>query len=338
MNSLLLFWIFIGTLVGNVSAEIPLDPVPAPIPEINQIQPLMDKKKWPEAIERLKAWQLTASDPFEPGMLLAKAWLLSGERQKSLEQLHKLLALVPNKKKTLVEEQIKITSRMFMTNKAYQTYRDGVDLLISGRSRLAQDRFRSALDQEKENELVLFRLGQSLILEGDYDQGRKFLEEARRLNPLDYSVKAWMGRAAFLSGRLVQAQQELEEGLKQAPALEELVCWSAETWSVLGKKAKAVEFLRAHTDRHPLDLMALATLVRLEFAEVPEKTSVQRWMEIRKLVQLTMSRMDSTEQVETNRYLGEEGIGFKKADELKKELVTLLERIDGKVEESKTQN
>lgn len=321
-------------MATTVWAQVPMvDPVP--VAELDQIKVLIEKKKYPEAIDRLKIWQATGADQFQSGLLLSKVYVYSGDRERALDVLHKLKNLETGKRKSEIDQQIDIISKLFITNKTFQIYRDGVDLMITGRPRLAQDRFRTALEVEKNNVLIWLRLGQAWVLEGGYDPGRKALENALKIHPADSLALAWLGRASFLAGKFVQAEQELSESFRISPDLEEAVCWLSEVWSVLGKKNKAIDLLRKYTERHSFRLMAHTTLIRFEFADAEE--NLDRLVTLRKQIQIVVSRMTSRDESDLFRYGGEQGIGFKKIDELKKELFVLLERIDAKLAASKTE-
>ena len=118
--------------------------------------------------------------------------------------------------------------------------------------RAARDKFEKSLEQEPANVESLIRLGQCLVLEGDYDSAsERGLRLARRLNPYEPEVQLWLGPTSHQRGELGEALEQLRTAYQDQPTSEVASIWLAETLVALGSRDQALQLLKDNVKQRP---------------------------------------------------------------------------------------
>ena len=293
--------------------------------EAETAKSLMTKKKWPEAIELLKK-----EAQYDPGNVelvsdLAKALLFSGRREESLDTLRKAAAKQGKEKRELLLKRARISSRTFLTNTTFQIYQDGLNLLWAKRFKPARERFEKVLETEPDNAEILTRLGQCLLLEGDFQRAIERLEVARKLTDQEPEVRLWLGRALHHKGLMKEALAELSSVQKEIPDSEKAVDWLADTHFAVGQKSQAIRILEQDLKIHPLHVSGLVALAKFKYSL--NGRDIQQVWSVRKDLQVAQSRLEKYSTL-PRKIDSDFGLYYKNADETALEIKNLLAKVD----------
>jgi tetratricopeptide (TPR) repeat protein len=258
--------------------------------EIGEASQLLKAKKWAEAAILLRS-SLRKSWSTPVAIDLARALVFSGRREEALTVLGQALGheRSTQSRRSLIQKS-RVLSRVFLTNATFQIHQDGVNLMMARKYRAAREKFEKVLEQDTANVESLIRLGQCLVLEGDYDSASERLRLARRLNPYESEVQLWLGRALYQRGELGEALEELKAAYQDQPTSEVASIWLAETWVALGNRDQALRLLHDNVTVRPDNVGAIVALARLRLNATSPHDSHAAW-ESRKELQLALSRL-----------------------------------------------
>jgi cytochrome c-type biogenesis protein CcmH/NrfG len=177
---------------------------------------------------------------------------------------------------------------MFLTNKTFQLYQDGLNFVLAQKPHDAKEQFEKALEQEPDNVEILTRVAQCLTLEQDYDSAAEHLRYARRLNPYQPEIKLWLGRALHQRGEIPLAAQELAKAHQELPASEAAAVWYAEILIARAQKNLAIQILEEHLKKKPLHVVALVLLAKTKMSAGSDSQTL--WS-ARQDLQVALSRL-----------------------------------------------
>ncbi len=294
---------------------------------------LMARKKWDEAVIALRKLQRSEPDSLELTIDLSKALTYSGRREEALSLLSHSANRLRGSSKGSLTRRGKVLSRIFLTQTTQQLYQDGVAQAIGKKYRGARERFEKALEQEPDNVEILIRMGQCLLLEGDADSAAERLKLARKLNPYEPEIRLWLGKALRDRGELPVAIEELRLAQTQLADSELAPAWYAEALAQSGQKASAVSLLERDIREHPFHLLGLVTLARLRLQTGAfDKIESRTLWDVRKNLQVAMSRIDQYQGPESPMSEGELGLDLRDSKTLKAEVESLLERVESRID------
>jgi tetratricopeptide (TPR) repeat protein len=256
----------------------------------SQVKDWMAKHRWEEAIPALRLLEKSETDLLPIRLSLATALTYIGHREEALGVLLRSYYESKGPEKNFLRRRVQVLSRLFLTNKTFQAYQDGLNLLMSQKYRSARERFEKALSEEPDNIEILIRLGQSLILDNNISQSIPMLRAAKRFNPLEPEVRLWLGRAIFLNQGGSESFTELRAAHFELKGSELAAVWYAEALFSSGQLNSAIRVLDADLKDHPFHVLSLITVAKLRMALGRSDTSLL-WA-ARKDLQLAMSRLD----------------------------------------------
>jgi tetratricopeptide (TPR) repeat protein len=264
---------------------------------------------------------------------LATALTYLGRREEALDTLNKATQWAKGSEREALVRRVRVLTRLFLTNKIFQFYQDGLNFILTKKYRSARERFELALAEEPENVEILIRLGQSLILDGDFKGGIDPLALAKKLNPFEPEVSLWLGRAYLKQGSLAEAVSELRianEGIKGS---EQAPLWLAESLFASGQLVSAIRILERDAKAFPFHLLSLvsAAKYRLQGSHLDYSTL---W-NIRKSLQSALSRLNKYPTASEEAGQGDSTLGVNRSpSELKSEIQRLLQQVDGRLSEA----
>jgi len=316
--------------------ELP-DPSPQNITEgsYGRAVLLMQKKDWGEATIILK--RIVDQDPadFKSVDALARTLTFLRRREEALALLNRTQIKFPNPKWV---ERIRVVSRMFLRSDNFQRYQNALELMQLDKKTKALDRLKIVQQSEPHNVVVLLRLAQCQIKEGQADVAWEYLETAKKLNPFEPEIALWLGRALSIRGEQEKALKELRFALANLKNSELAPVWIAEAISSMGKKAEALKFLKDHLNQHPLHILAL--LKQADIQTSGRKNSEEVLWEARISLQLAVSRMKDYEKVnagQENRFESELGFQLETVAEIKKKVQNRLLAVERRINQAKRQ-
>lgn len=294
---------------------------------------LLKQHKWEEAAIILHS-VLKKSPDFFPGAIeLARALIYLGRREEALTLLSQTAAKQPANRKSAFLARSRVLSRMFLTQKTFQVYQDGINLLQQEKYRSARERFEKALEVEPDNVEILTRIGECLVLDGDYDSAAERLRLAKRLNPYEPEISLWLGRALHQRGELGQAVGELKFAYDGLSGSERAPIWYAEALLSAGNRKAAIQVLESDGDEQPNHLIGIVTLARIR-TELFRDGADSLW-NARKDLQVALSRLPQYAAGGATRSESELGVELRQpADGLKAEINALLTQLDGRLRDS----
>jgi tetratricopeptide (TPR) repeat protein len=228
---------------------------------------------------------------------------------------------------------MEVIHRLFLTNKTYQEYQEGVNLLIGRKYSSAREKFEKALVEEPDNGEILLRAGQSALLDNNTKEALKYLRTTRKLNPYCLDTRLWLGRALHLSGAPQLALGEFQDVHKGMPKSEWATVWLAETLSSLGQTNYALILLENDIKQRPLHVTSLITNAKLRF-QIKSQSSDNLWT-ARKNLQLALSRLEAYYKLDPMETEGALWIDQRKpVADLRSELHRLLQATQLKLNET----
>jgi predicted Zn-dependent protease len=260
-------------------------------------------------------------------MELARALIYLKRREEALSLLVASAALQHGSRQKALISRVRVLSRLFLLQRTFQMYQDGLNALQAGKYRPARELFEKALQAEPDNIEILIRIGQCMIFEGDYDSAVERLRLAKRLNPYEPEIRLWLGQAMKERGELEEALTELkfaQEGLGNSARSP---LWYAEALLVSGNPRDAVLVLERDEKAHPFHLINILALVRARM-QLFRNGGDSLWS-ARKNLQAALSRLPQDGTGNELRFESELGIELRKPTaELKTEITSLLAQLD----------
>jgi tetratricopeptide (TPR) repeat protein len=259
--------------------------------------------------------------------------MYSGRREEALNVLSQASERRDKGTRATMTRRLRLLSRLFISNAVFQTYQDGVNLMVAKKYRAARDKFDQALEQEPDNVEVLTRLGQALSLDQKYDSSVERLRLARRLNPYEPEIRLWLGHAMHQRGELDEALVELKAAHQDLKDSELAAIWYAEALSASGSKPMALQILEESVRSKPGHLSALLAAAQMRIGN----DSRSLWS-ARKELQLVQSRVGEYPGAETHRLLDRLGVELRiPSEEIREHAEKLLQQVDDKLEKMKAQ-
>lgn len=229
---------------------------------------LLKKRRWPEAVEVLRASGSGAERQTSGALFaLSSALVYQGKVGEALKELFAGAGLASGDLRRQLISRIGIVSRLFQRNTTFQSYSEGLDLLSNGKWAAARDKLEQARQQEPENCEILTRLGQAHLLNGDADSAAERLREVRSLNPLLAAPRLWLARALHQRGETLPALNEFREVLPLLEGSEMGPIWYAEALVSAQMRPEAIVMLEETLKRQPYLLRAYLELARLRLRE-----------------------------------------------------------------------
>jgi len=249
----------------------------------------IQKRKWNDAIQILRPLFKAEPHSISIAVDLATALAHVGEREEALNLLTPLVERVKGNQRLALLRRIRALSCLFLTNKTFQVFQDGMNLFLMKKYRSSRERFEKALSVERDNIEVVIRLGQSLVLDSMPEKAMEYFKTALRLNPYELEAKLWLGRILYLKGNSTNAVSELRGAFDQLAGSELASVWLAEALNASGQVNAALRILDHDIKTSPLHVMSLLTAARLR-VQTPHANSQVLWL-ARKNTQLAMSRL-----------------------------------------------
>lgn len=291
------------------------------------------RRDWEQSAELLRRILKNTRGVPELVLELAKSLLYSGRREEALNALRDAATRERGQSRVDLLKKADLYSRIFLTNDAYQTYQNGLNLLVMRRHKDARERFEAARRLEPNHIEVLIRAGQGYLLEGDFVTAIERLEQARKLNPNEPEARLWLGRALHQRGRLTEALDELRAVTTvQRPLSELAALWFAEALVDAGEKTAAIQFLEKDVKGEPFHLQPLVMLAKLRYQAVGRDPAAL--MGVRKDLQIALSRAEqyaSSEGVRLSRSDGPLTVDLRDPVALKTEIQSLFQRVEGRL-------
>lgn len=307
---------------------------------LSEVRELLANRKWNEAVPLLRVFLKTFPNSVPATLGLATALTHLGRREEALDILIKATSWAKGSQREVFVRRIRVLTRLFLTNKIFQLYQDGLNFVFTKKYRSARERFELALTDEPENVEILIRLGQSLILDGDFKRGLEPLTAAKKLNPFEPEVSLWLGRALLQQGSFSDAVIELRianEGLKDS---EQAPIWLAESLLASGQLVSAIRILDHDVKVSPFHLLSLVSAAKYRL-QAPH-IEYPALLTARKSLQLALSRLSKYPpnpegSGETFGMLPESSLGLNRSPpELKGEIQRLLQQVESRFNEMST--
>lgn len=216
-----------------------LDPLPHAQQEDAVL--LMKEKKWDEALLKLRAVVKENPNDLSAQIRLSHVLLQMGRREEALSNLAQRLRLISlnprsrekthlkfESEKKLLQRQIRVISRLFLSNETFQVYQSGVQQIQLKKYSSAREKLEKAFQAEPDQFDVLIRLAQLDVIDQNYDRASERLKAAHRMNPEEPIARLWLARALFERGERSEALTEFREVAFDLRGNELLVLWWAE--------------------------------------------------------------------------------------------------------------
>jgi thioredoxin-like negative regulator of GroEL len=300
--------------------------------DYQEARALLERRKWAEAAIILKSVLDKDPDYTPAAIQLAEALFYSNRREEGLSILAQMIGHEKGARREALIRRLGVLSRSFLSNTNFQAYQDGVNLLLARKYSLAHDRMDRVLRDEPANVEILVRLGESLVLDGDWDSAAERLKLARKLNPFEPETRLWLGRAMHERGELSESLEELKQAHNDLPSSELASAWLADALASSGQRDLAGAVLDQDLARYPLHVQSLLRLAELKIGGPHASRAVL--MEARKLLQLAESRLGAYLAPGTSSFESELGLDLRKnEEELKTEIQKLFQRVEGRLDE-----
>ncbi len=333
-------WAYGAILAQAETAE----PLPSVIPigggghEItySSAKQLLEKRKWPEAISILRT--LFKSEPISVPVItsLAMALTYAGNREEALAILNRGAQTIQGDRRKYLIRRIRVLSCLFLTNKTFQIYQDGLNLMMGKKYRAAKERFEKAIVDEPDNVEILTRLGQSFVMDSDPGAAVRNFQFAFKLNEFQPEVRLWLGRALLQQNKFNEAIRELTAANNALHGSELAPLWLAEGLSQGGQVNLAIRLLDNDAKQWPVHVLSLLSLSKLR-SQAFHADPQSLWL-ARKDLQLALSRLDQYAASDLGRYSGDLVIDTSKpVSEIKSEIQRLLQLIDNRISQTSDQ-
>jgi len=302
---------------GVERSELNENREPDPSPQVDlpahsdyaEAKALLNQHKWEEGAIVLRTVLKKSPEFFPAAMDLARALAYQGRREEALTLLGQTAARQSGARKLAVTIRVGVLARMFLAQKDFQIYQEGLNLLAQRKYRPALERFEKALGTEPDNVEILTRIGECLVLDGDFDSAAERLRLAKRLDPYEPEVSLWLGRALHQRGELKDAVAELKLAYVGLPTSERAPIWYSEALLSAGNRKAAVQVLESDAQSQPFHLSGILTLARMR-TEVFHDGSDTLWS-ARKDLQVALSRLPEYSATEFSHSESELGVELK---------------------------
>ena len=262
----------------------------------------------------------------------------SGQRAQAIQTLlNGVRTAKPPQRKLLIQKS-RVLARIFLTNKTFQLYQDGLNSLNAKKYRAAREKFEKALSEESDNSEVLFRLGQSLIFDGEAEAAVKYLKMAKSISPYESEVGLWLGRALFLKGDFKEAQAELGPAWGELKKTEMATLWFSETLVQLGQGGQALRLLENDAKTSPFHLQSLILAASLRLQHGSEDP--QNLILAQKNIKLASTRLEDPGFQKFKNELRDPDLGVslqKSKQDLSEEIQKLTKQIQDRLTVSSAQ-
>jgi tetratricopeptide (TPR) repeat protein len=309
-------------------------PEPEPQPQIlmalgseyEEARDLLKNRKWVEAAIVLR--RVHKKDPrlILAAVDLARALAYLGRREEALSVLSQAAGRERGEKQRALIRKLRVISRQFLENSSFQLFQEGVSFLGARKYRVARERFEKALMAEPDNVEILIRVGQCLVMDGDFDSASERLRLAKKLNPYEPEIHLWLGRALHNKGELSDAIKELKEASAIMGASETAPVWLAEALDSSGQRSAAIQVLEQDLRTQPMHVLSLLALARLRYLAPPREH--QNLWSAKKELQIALSRFEK--YVDSIHVVidGELGIERQEPAHVKAEILGLLQKVE----------
>lgn len=288
------------------------------------------QKKWNEAVISLRKIHQSHPESFEVALEFSKALIYLGRREESVSILQQLILKSTGSVRAQATRRARVMARLFLTQPVSQIYQDGLLLANQRKYKPAREKFLKAMDSEPDNAEILLRLGQCLYLDGDVDSASERLKTAKKLSPYEPQIRLWLGRVLLDRGELDAAVQEMKSAYEELPRSELATVWYAAGLAKSGKVEDAVRVLEADVKKNPMHLHSLVSSARTLLSSTPTSESHKIW-EIRKKLQVALSRMDEYVRSDPDGSEGELGLDLRDPERLRSEVDLMFETVEARL-------
>ncbi len=300
-------------------------------PNWSDAKQLIKKEKWNEAANVLRV--LNLQNPRDASVVdaLSAVLIRIGNRASAVQVLLQFSEKLNSKEKQRMISRSQILSRTFISNAWFERYQEGLNALLGKKYRNAQEKFERVLAEDPQNCEVLIKLGQCLILEGEFDAALQRLSLAKSINPTDSEAILWLGKAYLSRGNSKDALRELRSLDPEMRRTEIAVLATAEAQSLAGQHGLALRTLQLDLDEHPLHVRALVFSAKIKLQTA--RTDLDALWSARKDLQLAWSRVENYDSDETpDREFGL--VTRRSAEDLKSEIQKLLQLVQTRIDET----
>lgn len=330
--SIILVGIFLPSLVIFVSADEE--------PASSAVQQLLERRQWSEAVAALRDFVQKSGKSVETVMGLATALMHTGAREEALANLVEGTQRFKGADRTYFIQKVRLYSRLFLTNKTFQVYQDGLNLVASKKYRPARERFEKALVEEPDNVEILIRLGQVSILDADPERAVHWMRSAYKLNPFQPEIQLWLGRALVQIGKTKEGLAELTVAYRSLKSSEISSLWLSEALVQTGQSGAAIRLLESDVAQWPLHILGLISLAKLRL-QGPHSDATLLWA-ARKDLQLAFSRLEEYSArdagVDSSGNLVDLGVDLSRpTPEIKGEIQRLLQQVENRLSQASDQ-
>jgi tetratricopeptide (TPR) repeat protein len=291
-----------------------------------------DEKKWERAVIVYRG-QLKHDPKSSDALIgLATALAYTGKRESALDLLIHASTNAKGDSKRMLTQKIHLISRVFLTNKTFQYYQDGLNLIRAQKYRVARESFEKALAEEPNNVEVLLRYGQSQFLTEDYKDAKLQFERAKKLNPLEPIIRLWLGRTNYQLGEFHSALSELKTAHAESPQSEMAAIWLAEALFASGQVHPAIRVLDRDLKGEPrhFSSLVLAARLKLQLAHWEKSMVGMLRRDLQSVLELPSSSFGS----EVPQLEKELSLDMRKSElEIKAEIQKLLPQLKIRTEE-----
>ncbi len=198
----------VSTAFGNEPTPWPQVDVP-PVSDYTEARQLLVKKKWEEASIVLRS-VVKKNPTFTPAAVdLARALTYAGRREEALGVLGRAALTEKGTSKARLIRRVHAISKLFLTEKTFELYQDGINFMALRHCPKAMERFEKALEFEPDNVEILAELAKCQLVGKDYDSASERLKFANRLDPFEPELQYLLAQALMQRGELSEAVKEL---------------------------------------------------------------------------------------------------------------------------------
>ena len=328
MVSLILYLFGMVPTVGELTLSVPyanaqtvirdskdgsqLDPVPVPQGVTSQgllaeARAKVAEKKWAEAVVLFRSHLGNDQDlpksvylrDLPAHMDLVHSLMELGRREEALsilERLHDRL-VGETRLRNALRRKIRAISTLFLEDKTFALYQEALLNLGQRKHDVALQLSNRALDREPDHLLLLLTAGQALILQDQATSAIEKLRDAERLDPANFEVLIWLGRAEMVLGDRKRALRAFERAFNLSQGVDRirseerdaLVIWLAEAYVLEGLRSKGLALLEREVGKGRSSLIVTLSWLRtLGLAQITrEKRIVYARQALKKALSLS---------------------------------------------------
>ena len=295
----------------------------------------LDSHQWNDAASEMQT--VLQKDPKSIlGLIgLSTALVHLGKREEALTHINQALPRLRSAQRNQLIKRARVLSSLFLSNKTFQIYQDGINFLILKKYKNAREKFEKALLEEGDNSVILTRMGQSAFMDSDLDKALVYLRSAKRMNLYEPQIRLWLGRVLYQKKDFEAALVELRSAQAELPGSELAPVWLAEALSHADQSASAIKLLLADLKAWPLHCFSLMTNIRIRLQGDPK--DFQNLITAKKELKLAQSRIQyySNVEVQNAQKQGDFTFDFRPTpEELIQELQSLSQSFEQKLKNS----